>query len=252
MPGPGRFPELDAARGVAIIMMVFFHIVFDLSFFLLIPVETVQSGFFLYLGRITAVLFIGIAGISGTISISRAEQQMKKQDVVLKFLKRGFFLLILGVGITVCTYAFLQGSGYVIFGILHLIGFCVMLIPLFAGFKEYNALIGGGIILLTPLVTSLSGPFWLIPTGIHPATFFSVDYVPLFPWLGIFLLGMAVGSILYPEGNRRWKERTRFFNQASIPPFLAYLGKHSLLIYLLHQPVIVAVLFLVFPGISFQ
>ncbi|MBN1166735.1 MAG: DUF1624 domain-containing protein [Methanospirillaceae archaeon] len=249
MPGPGRFPELDAARGIAIIMMVFFHIVFDLSFFSLIPAETVQSGFFLYLGRSTAFLFIVIAGISGTISISRAEKQKNRHEIVLKFLKRGLFLLSLGMGITVCTFIFLQGSGYVVFGILHLIGVCVMLIPVFAGFKVYNALIGGGIILLTPLITGLSGPFWLIPTGIHPSTFFSVDYVPLFPWLGVFLLGIAVGSILYPGGDRRWKERIDIFYRTGVPPFLASLGKHSLLIYLVHQPVIVAVFFLLYPGI---
>ena len=77
------------------------------------------------------------------------------------------------------------------------------------------------------------------PLGIHPASFWSVDYEPLFPWMGCVLIGMGLGEYLYHDGLRQ-------FVVPDIPGIivqpLAFLGRHSLLIYLIHQPIIILLL----------
>jgi uncharacterized membrane protein len=89
------------------------------------------------------------------------------------------------------------------------------------------------------LITPGTGPIWLLPLGIHPPTFWSVDYEPIFPWLGIVLIGMGLGEYLYPEGLRS-------FTLPQIPEMvvrpLAFLGRHSLIIYLIHQPIIILII----------
>ncbi len=237
-----RFIELDAARGVAIIMMVIFHLVYDLAYLQYLSSTVYRTGFFYYFGLTTTILFIGIAGVSVTISGSRAEREKGKKEILWKFLRRGLGLILLGMLISLCTYLFLGGSGYVVFGILHLIGVCVILTPFFLRLRFINALIGFCIILITPLMTQFSGPFWLIPIGIHPDTFYSVDYEPMLPWFGVFLLGMGIGSLLYPNGITCFRKITRQnCVHLCMAPFAAA-GRHSLIIYLLHQPVIISIL----------
>jgi uncharacterized membrane protein len=77
---------------------------------------------------------------------------------------------------------------------------------------------------------------WLLPLGITSPSFSSYDYFPLVPWLGIFLIGAALGKTVY-AGRRSllpWHLPPTFVNAA---------GRHSLLIYIVHQPVIMGVLY---------
>ena len=66
-----------------------------------------------------------------------------------------------------------------------------------------------------------------------------MDYEPIFPWFGVVLIGMGLGEFLYPEG-------VRSFTLPQIPEIvvrpLAFLGRHSLIIYLVHQPIIILVI----------
>jgi uncharacterized membrane protein len=118
-----------------------------------------------------------------------------------------------------------------------------MISPLFFRFKKYNLVWGLLFIITGYFLTMINGPAWLLPFGIHPATFWSVDYEPVFPWTGIVLIGMGIGEYLYPGGVRKYAI-------PSIPSFfvqpLAFLGKHSLMIYLIHQPLIILLLAVVF------
>ena len=242
MHNTDRFIELDAARGIAILMMVVFHIQFDLSFFHILPTTVYKTGFWNYFGLTTTILFIGIAGVSATISGSRVVTAGGEKGLVWKFFRRGIGLILLGMLITVGTYIYLEGSGFVVFGILHLIGTCVILAPFALRLRYYNALIGICIILATPLLAPVSGPFWLIPIGIHPGSFVSVDYEPLIPWSGFFFLGMALGSFLYPDGKRRFRTRINSNTLYPVVSSVACAGRHSLAVYLVHQPVIVGIL----------
>jgi uncharacterized membrane protein len=84
--------------------------------------------------------------------------------------------------------------------------------------------------------------FWLSWLGFRPAQFYSVDYFPLLPWFGVVLMVIFFGNLLYSDYSRRFQlVDLSFFSGIKV---LCFLGKHSLLIYLLHQPLIIAVLYL--------
>ncbi|MDD1696042.1 MAG: DUF1624 domain-containing protein [Methanoregula sp.] len=232
-----RYWELDLARGIAIFMMIIFHIVFDLFFFRILPIS-IYSGFWRYFAYATASLFLLIVGISLTISRARAASVMTKTALALKFVYRGAGIFLLGLIVTFVTWLYL-GEGFVVFGILHLIGISIIISPLFFPLKKYTIPAGLLFIVTGWFFATLAGPSWLIPLGIHPATFWSVDYEPLFPWFGMVLIGMGLGEFLYPEGVRTFKLPSlpqETIQKITLP------GRHSLLIYLVHQPVIILVL----------
>lgn len=240
MSGPARYPEIDLLRGIAILMMILFHTIFDLTFFRIVPFD-VMDGFWRYFAYATASLFLLIVGVSLSISHARAATRLQGRALVQKFLLRGGGIFCCGLLVTVATWWYLQ-QGYVIFGILHLIGVAVMLSPLFFRFRTWNAVIGIVFIALGWILATISGPMGLLVFGIHPLTFQSVDYTPIFPWMGLVLIGLALGEFAYPGGVRRWA-LPKLPEQAIAP--VTFLGRHSLLIYLIHQPVILLVLYFV-------
>lgn len=244
MGGESRLWEIDLTRGVAILMMIVFHTVFDLSFFAIFPVD-VASGFWRYFAYATATLFLLVVGISLVISHDRAAGHLSGFSLAKKFVLRGAGIYALGLLVTLATWLYLP-QGYVIFGILHLIGVSVILSPLFFRLKAWNIPAGILCILIGWFVVSrisLPSPsVLLLPLGMYGPTFWSVDYTPLFPWLGVVLIGMGVGSLLYAGGTRHFSLRT--LPDLFVRP-LSFLGRHSLVIYLVHQPVIILLLALV-------
>jgi len=238
-----RYQEIDMVRGIAILMMILFHTVFDLSFFRIYTI-TVSSGFWRYFALSTASLFLLVVGISLTLSQARAAPLMPVHKLALKFVCRGTGIFLLGLLVTAATWIYLK-EGFIVFGILHLIGVSIIISPLFFRLKKYTILAGFFCIAIGLFFTTINGPVWLLPLGIHPATFTSVDYEPLFPFFGMVLIGMGLGGYLYPDGKRR-------FTPPGIPARvirpLAFLGRYSLIIYLVHQPVIVLILAAVTDG----
>ena len=237
MDVPLRYQEIDMVRGIAILMMICFHTVFDLSFFWIF-VSDISSGFWRYFAVATASLFLLIVGISLTLSHARAAPEMTGYQLARKFVYRGSGIFLLGLLVTAVTWLYL-GEGYVVFGILHLIGVSIIISPIFFRLKKYSIVAGLFCIAAGFFFATLSGPIWLLPLGIHPPTFWSVDYEPIFPGFGIVLIGMGLGGYLYPGGKRT-------FTLPAIPALLmqplSFLGRHSLIIYLVHQPVIILIL----------
>jgi uncharacterized membrane protein len=243
--GRTRYWEIDALRGTAVIMMVVFHTVFALSYFGVRPVDVIH-GFWRLFALATATLFILIAGVSLSVSSARATGALGSRGVAWKNIRRGAGLFLLGMGITLVTWLLLPGE-FILFGVLHCIGLSIALSPLFLRFGRWNLLVGAGIILLAPFVGGISGPLPLAWLGIHPADFASLDYVPLVPWLGVFLAGMGLGFQFYPGGRRGFPA-----GAGERPPLspVTFLGRHSLPVYLIHVPVILLVLALLFPDLG--
>ncbi|MCK9630362.1 MAG: DUF1624 domain-containing protein [Methanoregula sp.] len=237
MQAASRLWEIDLIRGIAILMMIIFHTVFDLSFFALCPVD-VATGFWRYFAYATAALFLLIVGISLVVSHARASATLSGFSLAKKFLIRGAGIFALGLLVTLATWFYLH-EGFVIFGILHLIGISVMLSPLFFRFGRLNVLLGLACIPAGWIISGLSGPAFLLPLGIMPAGFTSVDYTPLLPWFGMVLLGLGLGAYLYAGGVRQFSLKP--LPDGIVTP-LSFLGRHSLLIYLVHQPVIILLL----------
>ncbi len=237
-----RYWEIDLFRGVAVLMMVVFHIVFDLSFFSILPIN-VSTGFWRMFAILTAFIFIFLVGTS--LNISRYRNGLSPGPVpYLRFFRRGLMILGLGVLITAVTYIVI-GPGFIIFGVLHCIGASILIAPVFFGHPRTGFLAALVILVAGFGMSNLSGPIWLAWAGIHPSYFYTLDYFPLFPWLGIVLLGMTAGVYLYPQGKRG------FLVSNPAPRCtgaICWMGRHSLVLYLVHQPVILAILAFVFPG----
>lgn len=278
-PAPSRYFEIDLLRGIAIVMMVVFHFLFDLNYFAIAPVN-VSEGFWRIFGYTTAIIFVAVAGISAYISNERAKKRLSEKDCLIKSLKRGFFIFAVGIGISIVTFLII-GDGWIVFGILHLIGLSIMLSPFFMRFGCYNLIIGAVVIftgfLIRDIQFNISQPFpapLLIPLGITPSYFYSVDYEPLLPWLGVFLIGISIAAYLYPQGMRRSGRFPEIAGKLTLTPsenplsdlpsgadisasaskpraprvprkpaaLLIRLGQNSLIIYLIHQPVLILLL----------
>ena len=108
-----RFVEIDIMRGLAVIMMVLYHVLFDIYFFNIYPVD-VSTGFWKLFAMITASLFLLLVGISFTVSAARAEVTLNRPDFFMKYLKRGIRILHIAALITIVTWRYL-GEGYIIF-----------------------------------------------------------------------------------------------------------------------------------------
>ena len=236
-----RFWEVDFLRGIAIVLMVLFHLAYDLNYFGVYEVE-LASGFWFYLARFTASLFLLLVGVSLTLSHSRAVIVGREDRFRVHLLKRSLWILGLAMGVTLATYLFI-GEGFIVFGVLHLIGISLLLAYPFLRLHGVNFIFGLLFILLGLYLQNLSVDFpWLLWLGLAPRDFSSVDYLPLLPWFGVILMGVAFGDFFY----RDYRRRIRLPDLAGAPLVkrLAFLGRNSLAIYLAHQPVLIGLMYL--------
>ncbi|MGE5653746.1 MAG: heparan-alpha-glucosaminide N-acetyltransferase [Bacillota bacterium] len=217
-----RIWELDALRGIAIILMATFHLVFDLAFFFGLPIDYLH-GFWYYEGLSSALLFMLVSGASSTLSRRPA--------------RRGLIVFGWGMALTIGTYL-MDPSLYIRFGILQFLGAAMVLAMLVRKWRlslliPFSlAVIAVGVYLRTIRTTVP----WLFPLGLITTSFDSLDYYPIFPYFGVYTLGIALGRLLYA------KRRSLFFWQPAFQ-VLEVMGQHSLTIYLLHQPAILALLY---------
>lgn len=236
-----RFWELDSLRGVAVIMMVLYHMLYDLSYFGNYPLD-MRSGFLLKYAWSTAAIFLILVGISLTLSESKARILGGSDRLVYLFLKRGLKIFSLGMAITLATYL-LIGRGFILFGVLHFIGASTVLAYPFLRLRANNLYPGVAIILiglyLQGLRFDLPGLFWL---GLIPDDFYSLDFFPIFPWFGLVLIGISLGNRLYQ--NHRRSFRLPDLSGSLAVRLTRALGRNSLIIYLVHQPILVAILML--------
>ena len=239
--GVKRFWEVDALRGAAVVMMILFHLVFDLNYFHVKSFD-VYSGFLLRFSELTASMFVLLAGISLSLSRSRSELLGIENAVPSRLFKRGLKIFSIGLGITLVTYLAV-GDGFIIFGILHMLGLSIILAYPFLSLGRANALIGLVFISAGLYLQNLTFPFpWLLWLGFSPEAFYTLDYFPLLPWFGVVLIGIFLGNLLYP-GYRR---RIDLPDADSLFPVkvMDMLGRNSLSIYLIHQPILITTLFL--------
>ena len=228
-----RIWEIDFLRGLSIILVVGYHLLFDLGEF--VGVRTFL-GFSTDLSSVAwkmaqnffAGLFIVLSGTSSTLTRSN--------------LRRGLKLLAISFAVTAVTYGF-DPSSAVWFGILQLLAVSILIYGwIFEKTRPVTCTVWGAIVLglgaaLPQVSKGLDVRFdWLLPLGIHSPGFMSFDYFPLIPWLGVFLIGATLGKSVYAfkRSLLPWRMPQTFVNAA---------GRHSLLIYIVHQPVILGVLY---------
>jgi uncharacterized membrane protein len=234
LPGRGRIDAIDAARGLAIAAMVVFHGAWDLSQAELIATDvSTHQGWQLF-ARAIAASFLGLVGLSLVLAHG---------DWFRAGTFRRRWLMVAGAAtlVSVGTW-YVFPEAWVFFGILHnialssLIGLAFLRLP-----PMLTGLAGIGFIALPFLFrSSFFDPDWLIVTGLGQRVPDSVDFVPVFPWTGWVLLGMAAGGIGRERiGRMTWRAAGR---PAS---WLTMAGRHSLPIYLIHQPVLIGSIWLI-------
>lgn len=160
-----------------------------------------------------------------------------------KALWRG--LWIFGWGMVVSASVAIGQSGSVDFGVLHLIGFSTIVAYPFLTFRWINV----GLWLVFNmvgyyLIPARADDIWFVWLGWRPEQYFVVDYFPIFPWFGVVLLGIAVGNFAYgPEGRQFFLPDISHWFPSNV---LQWLGKRSLFIYLIHQPLMFGLFQLLF------
>lgn len=236
-----RLWEIDFIRGVAIIMMITFHAGFNLYYFGEYGINIHRTGWRI-LGRSTAVLFITLVGVSLTLSYSKAKKEKSRKELHLKYILRGAKIFSWGILISVVTYVFV-GEKFIIFGILHFIGTAIIIAYLLVRYRYLPLILGIISIIIGLYISEIYVTFeWLLWIGLRSRSFITVDYFPIFPWIGVLLLGIFLGNSLYPDRERKFKIPD-LSNSLVVRKF-CFLGRNSLKIYLLHQPILIISLYI--------
>lgn len=207
-------------------MMVLYHIVFDLHEFHNVHPDPMSTGWRLF-ALLTATLFLLLVGTSFELSKHRGMARKWKRIGTIAF----YALIITGM-----TYVW-DPFTYIRFGILHCIAVSIILLTII----PQNKVIRIGIILaaigmgqVVPFMRATHGFF--IPLGIRPNAFITLDYFPLLPWFGVVL----IGALITHQLTRHMHTYTQI-NGRTVH-VLAFPGRHALLLYVLHQPIIIGIL----------
>lgn len=225
-----RIWELDALRGVCILCVIVVHFLFDLSFFG--GLNLTLPAWYVFIQEYGGAIFVVLSGVCVTLGS--------------KSVRRGLIVFACGMLITAVTYGMyrlgMSGADVVVkFGVLHLLGVCMLVYPAFKKLPPAAlALLGLAIAITGYAIRGVVVPqHWLFPLGLTYEGFTSSDYFPLFPQLGYFLIGATIGKTAYRE------KRTFLpgaFQQTPVARFFCWCGRQSLFIYLLHQPIVYGLL----------
>jgi uncharacterized membrane protein len=218
-------------------MMIVYHTTYDLDALGGYDIDATSGGWALFADA-TASLFLFLVGVS--LAISRVRTSLTGWRLFGKYLARGLRIFAYGMVLTGVFWSL--GMGVVAFGILHLIGVSIILAYPFLQLRFTNLVLGILIFAAGHYVLAqdpISENYWLLPFGVVPEGVIMPDYRPLLPWFGVVLIGLFFGNVVYAEGHRP----SNLPNRAPLlaTPLLP-LGRNSLLIYLIHQPIVIAVL----------
>lgn len=233
-PGPfsARLPIVDLARGLALLAMAVYHFAWDLEFFGLADLGVTEHVLWTGFARAIAAGFLALVGIGLVLGHGNGVKPRP-------FLRRLALIVAAAAAITVVSYL-TDPDGIIWFGILHCIAVSSVLglpflnLPTIAVIAAGMAAIAAPQFLTSPV---FDGPAWLW-LGLASNVIPSNDYNPLLPWFGYVLLGIAFARIVPPPRRPRWRPA------AAIPRGLCYAGRHSLIVYLVHQPLFMATLWL--------
>ena len=242
--------ELDFLRGIALILMLFMHTSWDIRYeFHCRVFSYLEADWFWSFGHpVIVVLFVSVSGICCTFSRNNV--------------KRGLKLLAASTALFVVTFLITKFGGIdclIIFNVLALLT-CGVFLYAIVSYIEKKKNINPNII---NLILGLAGLYIVIcGCNIHhmdystdsliflPVGFYmssqpaQADYMPLFPWLGVFLLGCVIGRTCYKDKKTLFANRREGMKAVSRP--VEFIGRHSLVIYLAHQPVVYSILYLIF------
>ncbi len=237
--------ELDVLRGLAIFMMMLHHLIYDLRYIMGLDIFAWQeSYFFEYWVRTPFVfIFLFVSGICCTFSRSNFRRSLKMAAVAA-----GFTAVFWGISAATGT------EMYVFFNIIHVLAVGTFLYAVLELLEKKGRIrdIRFPILMLAILFLWLEYPLSRLDPAAIPALLplhdrFSsgigmADYMPLVPWIGLFFAGAFTGRIFYAGRQTVFPGAPAAVLRATSP--LGFIGRHSLAFYIIHQPVLLAVLYL--------
>jgi len=231
-----RSSFVDSLRGVAVALMVIYHFCYDLTYFRIVYFDFYQNYFWLAFRSFIVSLFLIIVGVS--LYLAHAKTLRWHQA-----LKRLLILLSCSLLISLVSY-FIFPDRIIYFGIIHFITVASLIALFFVRYPFYSLIIG---IILIIAGNAVSHPFfnqplihWLGMMTFKPRT---EDYVPLLPWLGVVLCGISIGHLL--KNTRPGQSLLALKSPLTEISLLNWAGRRSLWIYMLHQPLLFALLWAV-------
>ena len=226
-----RFVQIDVFRGVAIIAMIFFHFTFDLSYFGIIPSDTIHRPNWVLFQKLIAGSFIFLAGISLHLCHGSGIRWSHVKKRLLELGGAAF-------GISFTTI-FVFGDFWIKFGILHCILVCSVMGLVYVH-CSFSVILGitvalGAFVFFVRTPIDLPVEFqWLIETQLPH---YSLDYSPVIPWILVFscgILSSKAKSVL----NLNLPSFHKAFWDTTVISIFAFIGRSSLVIYIIHQPIL--------------
>jgi uncharacterized membrane protein len=234
--GP-RIVAIDAARGAALFAMAIYHLSWDFAYFHLAPADLPMILPMRIFSHAVAATFLGLAGASLALAHAQAIRWRA-------FWRRFGIIAAAAALVTVATY-FFAPQELVFFGILHCIALASLLAAPLLRSPAWAALALGALVFAAPVFIAdpLFNPQTLVWLGLGTVPPHTLDWRPLMPWAGCLFLGLGLVRLNLPRliasPLARWRPAAGDW-RANI---WVWAGRHSLAIYLIHQPILVAILF---------
>ncbi|GGA82128.1 hypothetical protein GCM10011491_06910 [Brucella endophytica] len=232
-----RLARIDITRGIALLAMAIYHTGWDFEFFGYLDPGTTGHGGWKLFARMIASSFLILVGFSLVLAHGKGIR-WRSFGIRLAQIAGAAF------AITLVTWYMIPGS-FIFFGILHQIALASLLGLLFLWLPIPVIVLCAAVFVALPFYYQSSlfdhpALWWVGLSTIFPR---SNDYVPLFPWFGAVLGGMALARIF-----QRFQLMPILQNGTGFPLLdrpLTFIGGHSLAFYLTHQPILIACVFLI-------
>ena len=229
-----RIAAIDAARGVALAGMVVYHLIWDFAHFGLIAPTLPFAPATRALSHVVAGAFLALVGVSLALAHPHGLRRAA-------FLRRLAAIAGAAAQVTAASYA-IDADEPILFGILHCIAASSLIAALFVAAPAWAALAVGAAAIAAPFVYSSPAfnPPALVWLGLGTLPPYTLDWRPLLPWAGVVLIGLGLAQAAAARlAGWRWTawRPMRWPGRAT-----AFAGRHSLVLYLVHQPILFGLL----------